>query len=303
MNTFAPLTSSAHDIRNRATKQFEAVHGLSAFHRWCLSGTPIQNSLKDLGSLVSFLRVPVLEKPSTFQKFVITPTTILNDPNRFENLRRVLKTICLRRTREVLELPDPIVKLQRLPLSPTEQAQHDALYTKFRRDVDIAVSGRRSVVSSTVLRSILALRLFCNNGPSKIKLRKGPTGLPEDDEEALSYLQQNDKNACANCSNAIWAIDTSGEGHGGIFVPSCAHLVCHSCRPQFYKKGGACQLCLHGDVPLDLTAVHPISANAVDEDTTVQPQALNTYPSKLVALLRDIQHDPNSKWSVIAPQQ
>jgi SNF2 family DNA or RNA helicase len=52
----------AHEIRNCSTKQFQAVHGLTAQHRWCLTGTPIQNSLEDLEALISFLRVPIPKK-------------------------------------------------------------------------------------------------------------------------------------------------------------------------------------------------------------------------------------------------
>jgi SNF2 family DNA or RNA helicase len=99
----------AHDIRNPLTKQFQAVASLSAQHRWCLTGTPIQNSLEDLGALVSFLKVPILEKPPTFRKFIMNPVSS-RSRGRFQNLQKLLQTICIRRTRELLNLPEPLHK-------------------------------------------------------------------------------------------------------------------------------------------------------------------------------------------------
>jgi DNA repair protein RAD5 len=45
----------AHFIRNRRTEQAKAVFKLKAIRRWCLTGTPIQNSLADMFSLLHFL--------------------------------------------------------------------------------------------------------------------------------------------------------------------------------------------------------------------------------------------------------
>lgn len=61
---------AAHVIRNRSTKKYKAMADLSASIRWCITGTPIQNSLRDLGSLVEFLRVPFLGRASDFRKHI-----------------------------------------------------------------------------------------------------------------------------------------------------------------------------------------------------------------------------------------
>jgi len=46
----------AHVYRNRSTKSARACFELSSRHRWALTGTPLQNSLQDLFSLLHFLR-------------------------------------------------------------------------------------------------------------------------------------------------------------------------------------------------------------------------------------------------------
>ncbi|KAF2102280.1 hypothetical protein NA57DRAFT_35076, partial [Rhizodiscina lignyota] len=195
INWFRIVLDEAHDIRNSSTKQFQAVSSLSAKHRWCLSGTPIQNDLEDLGALVSFLRVPVLENGPTFRKFITNPI-LSNTSGRFQNLRTLLQTICIRRTREI----------------------------------DMAVSGYANrKVNSTVLESLLKLRLFCNNGSARSLLAIGPDGLPMDADEFLSYLQQSDQNICTYCSSIVYTIDNSADTDGGRLMSTCAHLICRNC--------------------------------------------------------------------------
>ncbi|XDG06032.1 hypothetical protein ABKA04_005647 [Annulohypoxylon sp. FPYF3050] len=71
INWFRIVLDEAHEIRNRTTKQFQAIASISASHRWCLTGTPIQNSLDDLGALVSFLKNPRLTAAFLFLLAVI----------------------------------------------------------------------------------------------------------------------------------------------------------------------------------------------------------------------------------------
>lgn len=273
----------AHKIRNRKTKQFQAVQQLPAQRRWCLTGTPIQNRLEDLGSLVAFLRVPELERASTFRSCVITPTS----PDRgseFQNLQILLKTICLRRTRDILGLPELIAHPRPLVFSAQERQQYNDLYEHYGKQVQIAVSGVSKFASAT-LQSIHQLRLFCNNGLNKMQ-----NHVHESDDEVLSYLQQLEQNKCAKCSQLIFCIDHAGGGNSGVFLSSCKHLVCHSCWPQCLDKKKTCQLCVAGNIPPDLSDHIDTSASRVVAETEFQ------YPSKLLALLHDIQAEPGHKW-------
>lgn len=47
-----------HYIRNPSSKTAKGCHHLKATHKWGLTGTPIQNSIKDLKSLYCFLELP-----------------------------------------------------------------------------------------------------------------------------------------------------------------------------------------------------------------------------------------------------
>jgi len=277
---------AAHKIRNRKNKLFKAIHELPADRRWCLTGTPIQNRLEDLGSLVAFLRVTELAHTLTFRTFIIAPTLAERGP-RFRNLQTLLGIICLRRTREHLGLPEPIAQERLIEFSPSEYRQYTDLFVRYKRQLQMTASGKGQY-ASTVLQFIHELRLFCNNGPRKT--RTAPHGS---DDEILSYLVQLEENVCAKCSISIFTVDRVEGRDGGLFVEPCKHLVCHSCWPQCVekKKENHCRLCAKGHAPANLT-----THSNTEELAFASEAAAETYPSKLLALLEDIRHVSGEKW-------
>ncbi|CAL5202920.1 unnamed protein product [Lathyrus oleraceus] len=54
---FRVVLDEAHHIKAHKSQVAQATIALSSHCRWCLTGTPLQNSLEDLFSLLSFLRV------------------------------------------------------------------------------------------------------------------------------------------------------------------------------------------------------------------------------------------------------
>ncbi|RBA12654.1 hypothetical protein FPRO05_04104 [Fusarium proliferatum] len=241
------------------------VAALSAKHRWCLTGTPIQNSMEDLGALVSFLRVPVLENAPTFHKFITSPATSSSSKDRFKNLRTLLETICLRRTRDILPLKHPVTHVREVSLTNSERQEYNNLIQEGKTQLDMITSGySKRKVSSVVLQSILKLRLFCNNGRSIDNQQFEITGLPSDPDEALAYLQQHDRNICAICSVTIYSIDNSDKTDGGV----------RSMQDQQMGTGTGGQI--SGSSPID------------------------KYPSKLLSLLDDIRQHNTQKSNLLS---
>ncbi|KAI1113984.1 SNF2 family N-terminal domain-containing protein [Nemania sp. NC0429] len=296
INWFRIILDEAHDIRNRSTKQFQAVTSIPALHRWCLTGTPIQNSLDDLGALVTFLKVPILEKAPTFRKYITNPINSTSR-SRFQNLQTLLQTICLRRIRHLLDLPEPVPKLRRLRLTPLEESQYYDLLQQGRMHIDMAVSRRgNSNVNSAFLESLLKLRLFCNNGRTNAVLELGPKGLPLDPDEALIYLQQQAQNICAYCSGTIYLISELGED-GGIFISSCCHLVCHSCLLNHRAQKQRCPICVAENGSVLQANMLPASVE-IGSGRSSRPgssRPVGPYPSKLLALLSDIRENHTHK--------
>ncbi|EPS68824.1 chromatin remodeling complex subunit, partial [Genlisea aurea] len=85
-------------IKNHRTQVARACCSLRAKRRWCLSGTPIQNSIDELFSYFRFLRYAPYDKYKTFTltiKNMISRDSIKG----YQKLQAVLKNIMLRRTK------------------------------------------------------------------------------------------------------------------------------------------------------------------------------------------------------------
>ncbi|CAI7613115.1 unnamed protein product [Penicillium pancosmium] len=206
------VLDEAHNIRRRHTQQYDAVSKISATRRWCLTGTPIQNNVDDIGALVSFLKVPLLDDPEVFRVH-ITNQAYSNVSNRFDNLRTLLRCICLRRTKAAGYLDDPTVDLLYLDLSHAEAQSYNDIVRHHRTKLEMAVSlGDNPNASQQIFKAFHELRLFCNNGTHEVK----ETSFIEDEtievNRNIKLWQQDNKaeySSCGRKTHNLYA--TSGQ--------------------------------------------------------------------------------------------
>lgn len=208
---------------------------LSAIFRWCLTGTPIQNALEDLGALVRFLRVPLLDTNATLRQHVLQPAEA-GKAIGFTNLRTLLKSICLRRTKELLKLGEPKVTRCEVALSPQEEAEYCRIIDESKQEIDRAVGeGRSGEASRGIFKVILKLRLLCTFG-TFYRLWENVQGEDSNDfEEEFTLLQQSDQATCGLCSYDITSINDSSDPSSGTFT-KCFQLLCNTCHVQYEEK-------------------------------------------------------------------
>jgi SWI/SNF-related matrix-associated actin-dependent regulator of chromatin subfamily A3 len=295
------LTLLAHVLRNSATKQFRSIYAISANIRWCLTGTPIQNSLNDLGALIRFLRVPVLEDIAIFRKHIIAPV-FSTTTNRFTNLRRLLEALCLRRTKALLKLPEPDSHIQILTLSDEETLKYRDFCERSRCAIELAVSGHSmKKANQHVVQLILAARLFCNDGDDTLLGRMSLCGVLSKPEEALSYLQTSDNSQCVRCDAEITMMYQEDDRSSRVLT-TCSHLICGECLPHieheldFSLKEGysICPIC-----EMQVQRDHFIVRRPMP--SIASPSGVRNYPSKLLNLLQNVQNQViDDKWYVRA---
>ena len=198
---------------------------LTAQRRWCLTGTPISNRVEDLGSLIAFCRVPQLEDSRCYQLHV-TKAANKSFAQGCKVLKEVLLPICLRRTKAILNIPQPRQVQRTVMFASDEREQYDKLLQQIRRTFDDSASGR-TPKKALMLQAILRLRIFCDQGTFT-----SSTNIAAerhfDPDEALALLQQADEARCARCRSEV-VILGQPESPSSAVLGSCSHLICASC--------------------------------------------------------------------------
>ncbi|KAF3937496.1 hypothetical protein ABW19_dt0201046 [Dactylella cylindrospora] len=178
---FRVVLDEAHWIRNQSTQLFKAAEHLKAERRWCLTGTPIQNSLHDLRSLLKFLRHAPFSSAKQFDRYIIDPLRT-DSEDSLRNLQLLLRAICLRRTDSHLELPPLTTEIVPVTLSPGEDVAYQSILTDCQAEFDKRVCTSKNPRTYGVLfATIMRLRRLCNHGtlPQDIASRSSIGGLGE----------------------------------------------------------------------------------------------------------------------------
>ncbi|PSN69483.1 hypothetical protein BS50DRAFT_550345 [Corynespora cassiicola Philippines] len=294
---FRIVLDEAHSIRHQNTRQFRSVLSLSARHRWCLTGTPIQNVLNDLGALIRFLRVPQLDSSSSYLTVVSRPIENGNKTG-LQRLRDLLRCICLRRTKDHLMLPDPDERIEQVRLTQEERLQYCNIGDEHKQAIDEAISGSNPIEAHRIIFSaILRLRMFCNSGLFGYSPASAVDQMSSSGDEGLSMLEQRDGAICAYCSCDVNSVGEQESINSGVFL-DCSHLLCVSCVLQNKQSSpyGECTLC-----PLcnTLYPIQGLQKEWVGSSKMVSPEPIG-HSTKFEALTRDILLHPTEKCIVFS---
>ncbi len=158
------VLDEAQHIKNPDAKVAQAARALTANHRFCLSGTPVENHLGELWSLMRFLEPGLLGSAERFNRHYRKPVEKDGDLQRLADLRSRLAPLILRRTKDEVarELPPKTFLLHHIDLHPSQKDLYETVRATMNRRVREALAARGNDGFQPVfLDALLKLRQIC----------------------------------------------------------------------------------------------------------------------------------------------
>lgn len=161
----AVVVDEASLMRNPDTDHAKAIAKLRASRRVALTGTPVENGVRDLWSIFRFIQPGWLGGREDFKQRYELPLASGGAAGAvMERLRLKVSPFLLRRTKEEVapELPPKLFIDEFCDLSPDQQAVYRELLIEGRKRVDaIADSGNSGAARMQMLTALLRLRQTC----------------------------------------------------------------------------------------------------------------------------------------------
>ena len=253
------ILDEAHTIKNRNAKAAQACYALRAEYRWCLTGTPMQNNLDELQSLIRFLRIKPFDDFATWRERITTPMKNGRGNTAMTRLQVFLKACMKRRTKEILKKEGalnpggkPSVeegtgksdfriterKIEKVvaTFSPSERAYYDRLAERADRSMEDMLKTQEKVSYTSALVLLLRLRQACNH-PKLV------TGKLANDQDALATVvgTQTPKKSKATTDD----IDDVADMLGGLSVETkkCEACMITLSREEIADGAIRCTVC------------------------------------------------------------
>ncbi|CAN8245081.1 unnamed protein product [Cochlearia groenlandica] len=226
---FRIVLDEAQSIKNYKTQVARACWGLRAKRRWCLSGTPIQNSIDDLYSYFRFLKYDPYSSYVLFCDAIKNP--IARTPVKgYQKLQAILKTVMLRRTKgsfidgkPIISLPPKSIELRKVTFTEEERDFYSNLEQDSRdqfQEYKEAGTVKQNYVN--LLLMLLRLRQACDH-PLLVNGEYSSTW-----ESSLEFAT---KQNLSGDSLAICGICNDAPDDAVVSV--CGHVFCKQC---FYER-------------------------------------------------------------------
>ena len=160
------VLDEAHNIKNGASAQAKGCCELRAIHRWCVTGTPLQNSPDDLFPLLKFLGYP------SFGESLPVFRALTHHKEGAEQLQVLLRSLMLRRRKRdtfggrpiLASLPPRRVRIESRELTQAEREVYVGLETRARIEFNrFLAAGGVQANYVHVLALLQRLRQACNS--------------------------------------------------------------------------------------------------------------------------------------------
>lgn len=160
------ILDESQNIKNPSSKSFKAVRMLKSRHKLVLSGTPIENSVGDLWTQLTFLNPGLLGTQAFFNEEYVQAIEKRKDEEKAKKLQAIIKPFVLRRTKEQVasELPPKTEQIYYCDMSEDQAAAYEKTKSAYRNDLLSSMDdGTYAKKQVQLLQGLTALRQLANH--------------------------------------------------------------------------------------------------------------------------------------------
>lgn len=159
------ILDEAQNIKNAETRQARAARALRADYRLALTGTPVENNVGDLWSIMEFLNPGLLGSRRGFTRTFFIPIQTGQDATAAERLRRLTGPFILRRLKSDPTVISDLPAKQEMTVYCTLTAEQASLYQAVvdQAGAELSEAGEGMQRRGLILATLTRLKQVCNH--------------------------------------------------------------------------------------------------------------------------------------------
>ncbi|RMH28379.1 MAG: DEAD/DEAH box helicase [Planctomycetota bacterium] len=164
------VLDEAQFVKNPQAKQSQAVRAIPAPRRIALTGTPVENRLSELWSIMDFLNPGYLGPAGNFRRKFSVPIERHRDRSKMDRLRSLVRPFILRRVKTdptvAADLPEKLESREWCPLTSEQAALYESCVKRMLTEVEQSEGIHRR---GLVLAALIKLKQICNHPAQMLK--------------------------------------------------------------------------------------------------------------------------------------
>lgn len=214
----------------------------------------------------------------------------------------LFEALCLRRTKDAIQLPGLRQRIRALEFSPAEREQYEKTKKTLARTIRQRAGGVEKSSKFGLFQANLQMRLLCNHGTFQKPFSWHSRSPLDEREVVVSALGQTGEITCSVCQLPMPILGSSWLGNG--FRAQCAHVLCAECIEESSMPGAGeqtqhCPVCVRwlphawaeGRVAAEDVAMPDWPAEEAIEDDYDHYFSAEGHSTKMLALVDDVNKD------------
>ncbi|SDS25527.1 Superfamily II DNA or RNA helicase, SNF2 family [Brevibacterium sandarakinum] len=156
------VLDEAQFVKNSSSQVHQAAKSVNAPFRLALTGTPMENSLRDMWSIFAITAPGLFPSAHRFDEEYVRPIEGGENPGRMGRLQRRIKPFMLRRTKDLVaaDLPEKQEQVINVELNAAHRTLYDRVLQKERKKILGFIDSDYDKQRFIVFRSLTLLRML-----------------------------------------------------------------------------------------------------------------------------------------------